>query len=53
MDKRKKEEFRTNSYTPSRMDDVLDAGQKMLDDAKNEERPMQSAQLETDEKVEN
>ena len=42
-------EWRQNSYTPSRMDDVLDAGQKMLDDAKKEEASMQSAQSKADE----
>ena len=36
----------SNSYTPSRVDHIFDAGRKMLDDAKNEELSIQPAQSE-------
>ena len=51
MDK-EKTDILNKSVTSSRMDDVLDAGKRMLDDAKNEEPAMQSTQPKEDGKAE-
>ena len=54
MDKEKEviETTLSNSYTPSRVDHIFDAGRKMLDDAKNEELSVQPAQSEKQDKRE-